>query len=550
MRAEAPKSAPATDAADGAPAVPGRPRAQEQQETIAPQNRAAINTFSPSPVAAGEIWVGTNNGIIQLTRDGGANWQNVSPPSLGALTQISIVEASHFDAATAYAAIDRHEENDFRPHFYRTHDFGKTWQETDSGIPEGCFARVVREDPVRKGLLYAGTENAAYVSVDEGDHWASLQLNMPTTSVRDMVVHGDDLVAATYGRAFWVLDDVTPLRQIDRAVSTSTAFLFKPGKALRVRLDLNQDTPIPPEMPAGQNPPNGAIVDYYLKAAPSEDVTLGIYDSAGKLVRLYSTKPEQSASEPPPNVPEYWVGHAEPLSKNAGENRFVWDLRYAPPPVLRHEYPISALYQGTPGLPLGAIVTPGKYSVRLTVNGRQFEQPLEVAMDPRVDVSNEALTQQLSLERKILDLTASSYEFYRKAVALRQTLAGDQKQVERKPGGEAALTALKEFDQKAQRLQGADAGFGGGGGRGGRQAPAFAALNRSIGSLASVVDGQDAAPTPVMETAYEGYCKDLVTAVESWNQLMKTDLQNLNGELEKHKVGAISAAPLAVPECK
>ncbi len=552
-RTEAPAPAPDTAAAEpGSPAVPARPRAQEQQETIAPQNRAAINAFALSPKAAGVIWTGSNNGVIQLTRDGGSTWQNVSPPALGALTQISILEASHFDAATAYAAIDRHEENDFRAHFYRTHDYGKTWQETSAGIPEGSFARVVREDPERKGLLYAGTENATFVSFDEGDHWTSLQLNMPVTSVRDMVVHGDDLVAATYGRAFWILDDLTPLRQIDRAVSTASTFLFKPEKALRVRLDQNQDTPLPPEMPAGQNPPNGAIVDYYLKASAKEDITLGVYDGAGKLVRLYSTKPEEASTEPPPNVPEYWVGHPEPLTRNGGQNRFVWDLRYAPPPVLRHEYPISALYQGTPGLPLGALVTPGKYTLRLTVNGRNFEQPLEVAMDPRVDVSTGALTEQLTLERKILDLVASSYEFYRKAVALRQTLAQNQKQVERKPGGEAAITALKEFDQKALRLQGSDGGFGGGGGggRGGRQAPAFAALNRSIGSLASVVDGQDAAPTPVMETAFEGYCKELATAAESWNQLMKTDLANLNGELEKHKVAALAAEPLPVPQCK
>ena len=280
--AETPAPATAPDSSAAAPALPARPRAQEQQETIAPTNRAAINSFTPSPKAAGEIWVGTNNGIVQLTRDSGATWQNVSPPGLAALSQISLIEASHFDAGTAYAAVDRHEENDFHAHFYRTHDFGKTWQETSAGIPDGSFARVVREDPMRKGLLYAGTENAAYVSFDEGDHWSSLQLNMPTTSVRDLVVHGDDLVAATYGRAFWILDDVTPLRQIDRTVSSAPALLFRPEKALRVRLDLNQDTPIPPDMPAGQNPPNGAIVDYWVASEPSQDVRLAIYDSAGQ----------------------------------------------------------------------------------------------------------------------------------------------------------------------------------------------------------------------------------------------------------------------------
>ncbi|MBZ5620300.1 MAG: hypothetical protein LAQ69_16465 [Acidobacteriia bacterium] len=544
-RAETPTPAAATDTAGAAtPAAPARPRAQEQQETIAPNNRTAINTFAPSPLAGGLIWAGTNNGIIQLTRDGGATWQNVSPAGLPPLSQISMLEASHFDAATAYAAIDRHDENDFRAHFYRTHDYGKTWQETSSGIPEGCFARVVREDPGRKGLLYAGTENAAFVSFDEGDHWSALQLNMPTTSVRDLVVHGDDLVAATYGRAFWILDDLTPLRQIDRTVSSAPTFLFRPEKALRVRLDLNQDTPLPPEMPAGQNPPAGAILDYYLASAPSQDITLGIYDSAGQLVRQYSTKGESeyAVSEPPPNVPEYWVGHPEPLTRNSGMNRFVWDLRYAAPPVLRHEYPISALYQNTPGLPLGAMVTPGNYRVRLTVNGRTFEQPLAVAMDPRVDVSDEALAQQLTLERKILDLVAASYDLYRKAGELLQGLG-------QRAGG-ATIPLLKEFEQKAQRLQGSPGGFGGGGGRGGRQAPAFAPLNRSIGSLASVVDGQDAAPTPVMQAAYEGYCRDLATAAQGWNELMKTDLANLNGELAKQNLGAVPAAPLTIPSCK
>jgi photosystem II stability/assembly factor-like uncharacterized protein len=534
--AEAPAAA-GTDA----PSMPARPRAQEQQETIAPNNRAAITTLAASPVKAGVIWAGTNNGVVQVTQDGGGTWQNVSPSGLAALTEIEMVEASHFDAGTAYAAVDRHAENDFGPHFYRTHDFGKTWQETSSGIPADCFARVVREDPGRKGLLYAGTENAAFVSFDEGDHWASLQLNMPTTSVRDLVVHGDDLVAATYGRAFWVLDDVTPLRQADQRVSTSAAVLFRPEKALRVRLDLNQDTPIPPEMPAGQNPPNGAILNYYLAKAPAKDFTLGIYDSAGQLVREYSTKDVETAgTEPPPNVPEYWIGHAGPLGRESGMNRFVWDLRYAPPPVLRHEYPISALYGNTPGLPLGAIVTPGNYKVRLTVDGKTYEQPLVVAMDPRVDVTPEALGQQLSLERKILDLVAASYEYWKQAGELRKALSGH-----------AEIAAVKEFEQKVQRIQGSEGGFGGGGGgRGGRQAPTFAALNRSIGSLASVVDGQDAAPTPVMQTAYEASCKELATTVQLWNEFVMKDLASINAELAKANASAVKAANLAVPVCQ
>jgi hypothetical protein len=555
--AAAAPAAPAMDTTGATPPAtspatpPARPRAQEQQETIAPMNRSAINTFSPSPVAAGVIWAGTNNGLIQVTKDSGANWSDVSPKGLAALTTISMVEASHFDAATAYAAVDRHDENDFKAHFYRTHDSGATWQDISAGFPELNFARVIREDPMKKGLLYAGTEQAAFVSFDEGDHWSSLRLNMPLTSVRDMVVHGDDLVVATYGRAFWILDDVTALRQIDRTTPGVQTLLFRPEKALRVRMDLNQDTPIPPDMPAGQNPPTGAIIDYYVNSAPAQDVKLGIFDSAGKLVRELSTADEDAAKEPAPNVPDYWLGHAEKLTKNAGQNRFVWDLRYSAPPVLRHEYPISALFGNTPALPVGAIVTPGNYTVRLTVNGKTYEQPLVVGMDPRVDVSPADLAQQLELETKMIDLVASSFESYKKAAALRQTLAADQTELEKK-SADAAITALKAFDQKASRLQGSDAGGfgGGGGGRGGPQAPAFAALNRSLGSLVNVIDGQDAAPTPAMDTAYHGSCTQLETAAKQWNELMKTDLANLNGELAKQGLSAITGVPAAVPVCQ
>ncbi|HEY2015479.1 MAG TPA: hypothetical protein VGH38_18365, partial [Bryobacteraceae bacterium] len=530
----------ASEATADAPAVRPRP---ETEATVRPPNRSAINAFSPSPVTAGEIWAGTTNGLVQFTRDGGATWQNVSPPGLSQFAQISMVEASHFDAAVAYVSVDRHEENDFRPHIYRTRDAGKTWQETVAGIPD--FVRVVREDPARKGLLFAGSETAAWVSLDDGDHWGPLQLNMPTTSVRDLVIHGGDLVAATYGRAFWILDDITPLRQIDRGVSTAETHLYRPDKALRVRLDLNQDTPIPPEMPAGDNPPNGALIDYYLRSAPSADITLAIYDSAGQLVRQLSSKPEPPSNEPPPNVPEYWVGHPQPLSKHAGMNRVVWDLHYASPPVLRHEYPISALYGNTPALPLGALAAPGKYEVRLTVNGQTFRQPLEVGMDPRVDVADTALVQELAMEKKVIDLVAASYEAWHQASLMREALAVARKKV----GSDAA--ALEEFDKKALALQGAEGGFGGGGaGRGARQKPTFAGLNRNFGSLATTVDSSDAAPTPAMQTAYEDYCRDLTAAATSWNELIRTDLPAVNAELSKQRLAPLPAAPLAMPSCR
>jgi photosystem II stability/assembly factor-like uncharacterized protein len=523
-----------------------KPQKKEVEETVNPPDRSAVNTFSPSPVAAGGIWAGTTNGLIQLTRDNGATWQNVSPTDLSQYSLVSMLEASHFDAAVAYAAVDRHEENDFRPHIYRTRDSGKTWQETNTGIPDGNFVRVVREDPARKGLLYAGTETATYVSFDDGDHWNPLQLNMPTTSVRDLVVHGSDLVAATYGRAFWILDDLTPLRQLNRDAAAAQTLLYKPDKAIRVRLNLNEDTPLPPEMPAGQNPPNGALIDYYLRSASSADITLAIYDSSGQLVRQFSSKPEPASTEPPPNVPDYWLARPQPLSKNAGMHRFAWDLHYAAPPVLRHEYPISALYENTPGLPLGALALPGKYEVRLTVNGQTFKQPLEVGMDPRVDVSAPALAQQFEMEKKVIDLVAVSYEFHQGAARLRDALAASQKKLEQQPDASATVTALKDFDQKAVKIQGSEGG--GGGPRGGaKPKPTFALLNRELGALATTVDGQDAAPTPAMQTAYSDYCRDLTTTVQSWNELMQGDLTGLNDQLRKQGMTPVSGSALVVP---
>ena len=553
-RPGAPPEQKATEGAEDGPAdgLPKKPKVQEEEATVRPPDRSAINTFSLSPVAEGEIWAGTTNGLVQLTKDHGATWQIVSPPDLTQYSLISIVEASHFDAATAYVAVDRHEENDFKPHFYRTHDSGKTWQEINVGIKDFDFARVVREDPTRKGLLYAGTENAAYVSFDEGDRWTSLHLNMPTVSVRDMVIHGNDLVAATYGRAFWILDDLTPLRQIGRDMARADVHLYAPEKAIRVRMDMNGDTPLPPEMPAGTNPPNGALIDYFVRSEPSEDVTLAIYDVSGRLVRQFSRKPEPASTEPPPNVPDYWLARPEPLPKQAGMNRFLWDLHYTSPDALRHDYAISALYGNTPGDPLGPLALPGKYEVRLTVNGRTYKQALEIGMDPRVDVSDNALVQEFELEKRVSSFVTQSYGYHHQAVEMRAALARTQKDLERKKEQSPdVIKALKDLDGKAQQLEGAEQFGGGGGGRGGRPKPTFALLNRELGSLATVIDGQDAAPTPAMQTAFEDYCNDLTTVANKWNDLLKTDLPKVNDSLTKVKMSALTASPLSPPaSCK
>ncbi|HEV2491350.1 MAG TPA: hypothetical protein VGT03_16215 [Candidatus Acidoferrales bacterium] len=522
---------------------PAPPPGAQPPATPAPANppapnRNAINTLALSPVKAGVIWAGTTNGLIQLTEDGGKTWDNISPQNLTEWSMISLIDASPFDASTAYAAVDNHQTNDFAPHILRTHDLGKTWQEVDAGIPAGDFVRAVREDPARKGLLYAGTENGAFVSFDDGDHWQSLQLNLPTVSVRDLKIQDNDLVAATYGRAFWILDDLTPPRQISAEIPAADAHLFQPETAIRVRRDANQDTPFPPEMPAGDNPPTGAVIDYYLKSALASDITLAIYDSLGSLVRQFSSAPIPASTEPPPNVPDYWLARPEPLAKSPGMHRFVWDLRYPSPEALRHRYPISALYGDTPADPRGALVVPGKYEVRLTVNGQVFRQPLEVRLDPRVNTTQEDLEQEFQLDQKLVSATTASYQAHQIVEALRTALADREKKMANNDQATAALAAAKDFDSKTEAIEGQQGGrfFGLG-----KSKPTLSLLNGEFGGLATLVDSADAAPTSGMKIAFDDYCGDLSTVLGQWNSLVTQDLPALNAQLNSVHLDVLPA---------
>src|SRR5205807_1245027 len=277
-----------------------------------------IYTIAPSPVTAGEIWVGTDTGLIQLSQNDGQSWSNVSPAGLPDWSKISILEASHFDAATAYAAVDRHRLDDISPAIYRTHDYGKSWSKITSGIPNGAYVRSVREDPVRKGLLFAGTELGVYFSLDDGGSWQPLQLNLPVSPVHDLVIKNNDLVIATHGRSFWILDDITPLREIAPEVAGAGVHLFKPATAMRIRPNINHDTPISPEEPAGENPPAGAILYYYLKSPAQNGLTLEVLDASGKLVRRYSSNDRYVAPSTPPSFPSNWIKPPAPISAEAG----------------------------------------------------------------------------------------------------------------------------------------------------------------------------------------------------------------------------------------
>jgi len=376
-------------------------------------HRGVIYTVAPSYVDGDWIWVGTDDGLIHLTRDGGQSWKDVTPAQIRdeAWSKISIMDASHTDTLTAYAAVNTFRLDDLRPHIYATHDGGESWTEIVDGIAEGTITNTVKEDPERPGLLFAGTERQVWFSIDDGGHWQSLRLNMPATSIRDLVIKDNDLVVGTHGRGFWILDDITPLRQIDASTASRPAELFAPGDAWRFRWNRWTDTPLPPDEPAGKNPPDGAILYYWLGRAPSAPVTLEILDAEGSLVRRFSSDDTPEPMLEGQQVPPRWVRPPQILSVEPGMHRFVWDLRYERPKGVRQGYPISAIDGYTPAEPRGPIALPGDYLVRLTVDGQIYMGGLHVKMDPRVETTPTALQQQFELSmriKEVLDRRAES----------------------------------------------------------------------------------------------------------------------------------------------
>jgi photosystem II stability/assembly factor-like uncharacterized protein len=514
-----------------------------------PNDQGVIQAISPSAAAPGEIWVGTSTGLVQLTRDNGASWINVTPPGLPERLEIRLIETSSVDTETAYVIAA--DFGDSSPYVYRTHDAGKSWQKIVSGLPEASIARVVREDPVRKGLVYAGTETGVYVSFDGGDRWQSLQLNLPTTSVRDLNVHGSDLVVATYGRGLWILDDLSPLRQVSAEMTNGSAYLFKPATALRVRWDNHPDTPLPADTPAGENPPEGAILYYYLNSSAARHITLEIRDHQGNVVRSFSNSLPLLEFRPR-NVPDYWFGPAEILPAKAGLNRFVWNLEWPHPNTLTYNYrgrhidyieytlPDHAIAGKTPiNQPPGPLAAPGRYEVVLTVDGKTYQQPLVITLDPRVHVSPGDLEAQLDIARMIDDWMNTSYLSYSEVVPLGATVAATQQNLNGNPQSKELSDALKALEKELGEIL-----------EGTNTAPGFGAVNRDVARFVTMIQSGDIRPAKsVIENAAPS-CTALKNDLARWRKINAETLPLLNKILAQSKLGPLPITTVAKdPTC-
>lgn len=487
-----------------------------------------IFTIAPSPAAVDEVWVGTDSGLVHLTRDGGKTWEDVTPRGLGDWSRVAAIDASATDPATAYAAVDRHRLDDVRPYVYRTHDYGRTWTEVGSGLPDGAPVYVVRQDTVRAGLLFAGTTRGVFVSFDDGKRWQPLQSGLPTSGVNDLLVHGNDLVAATQGRAIWVLDEITPLRHLDPTALAAGPQLVPPATAYRVRGNENRDTPLPPGEPTAPNPPAGAIIDYVLPSAPEGPLTLEITDPKGEVVRRFRSDDEPSRPEAEVYFAAEWQQPLEPPPARPGHNRFVWDLRYPRPPAVEYAYSIGAVPGvDTPALPRGALVLPGRYEVRLTVDGRTLRQPLTVALDPRVDVPPADLEALLALQREVAGESERVTNAFAQVRSLAERLEAARAKLESRPQARAARAAAERLATDVQHV------------RSGPSEENLKAIDGALTALATDLESADRAPTVAQRQVLATYREHLANVLARWESLQAGELRETDRTLRAAGLGPL-----------
>jgi photosystem II stability/assembly factor-like uncharacterized protein len=483
-----------------------------------------IYSIAPSPRSNDEIWIGTDDGQIQLTRDSGKTWRNITPKALSAWAKVSVIEPSARADGVAYAAVDNHRLDDYRPHILRTRDYGATWTEITAGLPSDHYVSVVRADPLEAALLYAGTDIGAFVSFDDGDAWQPLQLNLPPAWVHDLQVHGDDLIAATQGRAIWILDDISLLRQAGSVSAEERAHLFKPAPAVRLRADQNKDTPLPPETPLGSNPPSGAVIDYWLAANSPSPVSIEVHDSKGMLVRRFASTDKIETLPVKRYFDEQWLKPTVSLSDAAGAHRFVWDLRYPRPRAIEYNYGINASRGvGTPVVPQGPLTTPGEYKVSLTVDGRSYEQPLVVIADPRVVADLSQIQSTLEFSGALATALERVWRGHAEVSAIRKALEVLQNSADASAATRSVRRMAMDFSAKTKTLVEGD----------GETKLNLSAISATLADIATDVEGTDRAPTAAQRAVFKETQRHTDQALAYWKALRGQDLAKLNANLRR-----------------
>ncbi len=488
-----------------------------------------VFALAESPVEKGVIWAGTDDGLVQVTRDGGQDWANVTAKEFGEWSLVSIIEASPHAAGAAYVAIDRHKLDDYRPYAFKTTDYGKSWTKITSGLPESSYVHAVREDPKRRGLLFAGTENGIYVSFDDGGRWQPLKLNLPTTPIHDLLVKNDDLIVATHGRSFWILDDITPLRQMTASTATEDAHLYQPAPAIRYR---GAGFTLPATVPVGANPPTGLVIDYFLKSAPKEGATLEILDAKGKVIRKYSSK--KAAEGASPDEEEFGISRpGETLPAEEGLNRFVWDMRGEAPARVP-----GAVSWG--GRPTGALVLPGTYQIKLTVAGKTATASAEISKDSRVTVSAADLEKQNELAVRIWNRVNAGHEAVNQIRSVRGQLDAMKKRLGADTSVKPVLDASDELKKKMDAVEEKIIQPKSKSGEDPLNYPIQVA--DQFMALLGTVESADTAPTAQSYAVFEELNGRLETQLTAWREIQSKDLTSLNDLMQKNKIPAIAPA--------
>jgi photosystem II stability/assembly factor-like uncharacterized protein len=487
-----------------------------------------VYTIAPSSLNGNLVWAGSDTGLIHITRDGGKTWKDVTPKGLSDWSKISLMEASHFDPAEAYAAVDRHRLDDQRPYLYRTRDYGASWQLIADGIGASSFVRAVREDPQTRGLLFAGTELGIYVSFDDGDHWQSVQQNLPTVAIHDLVIHGNDLVVATHGRSFWILDDITPLRETRDAMKAESAWLYRPATAARIDSDRFIATPLPPEEPTAQNPPNGAVLDYYLDSRAAH-VKLDILDDKHNLVHSFSSDDPTEQGPKSRPIADRWFPMPQVLQTIPGMHRFVWDLSWGNPDGKPSDQSVGEEF----GSLSGPRAVPGTYQVRLTVDGKTWARPLKVVMDPRSPATPRDLEQRLQLSRKIFVEALNSRQALSEIKSVQKQLSDLRGKLgEDHADLKSTLTQLEADLRKILVPQ-----------EPASNAIGFEMANTGLAAALGVVESGDRAAPSQALVLYHESSEAAKLHIGEWNRFKTIQLHQLNQKLHEHNM-----APIAIRE--